>query len=374
MKPRLLLCLLALLGVCTAYAQRNVTRSDMKLLTSRIWTNGYDFVQYTTPQEMKENLLMDIDLTPYQAGKRYFFFGGSPNDMGSHLSLEFTDDNKLKVDRSDEYQLFDCDDLVKLDASRSFLLFCNPTNGKVKGVLTVLPKDPDDESLAKQMERDMYRYLFDGSYVEEKTGKTCSFEGSIANGTLFKDDVFTFATNVHGMPLPVIKCQQGSTYYLADKFTENSKDRMKLTPVRYNEDEDDFRPIEGASPILLTRKYYEDKQESICPRYPMLSEQILTATQLLLYAGNDTDWKTTNPKARMQQRLEVLARMRNEIFAVHGYIFQTAKWKNFFGQRAWYKPTNTNVNNLLSPAERINIEHIQSLESKLKKEMEEMNY
>lgn len=52
--------------------------------------------------------------------------------------------------------------------------------------------------------------------------------------------------------------------------------------------------------------------------------------------------------------------MRNEIFARHGYIFQTNDMKQYFSKQSWYRPTTTNVQ--LSSIEQYNVNFIKSYE------------
>jgi len=54
--------------------------------------------------------------------------------------------------------------------------------------------------------------------------------------------------------------------------------------------------------------------------------------------------------------------MRNEIFARHGYIFQTQDMINYFSQQSWYRPRYQNVMSLLSYIEKKNIEFIKKYE------------
>jgi hypothetical protein len=56
--------------------------------------------------------------------------------------------------------------------------------------------------------------------------------------------------------------------------------------------------------------------------------------------------------------------MRNEIFADHGYIFKTDKWKDYFSKQEWYSPRYENVNDSLSTIENYNIELILKLSKK----------
>ncbi|WP_461630272.1 YARHG domain-containing protein [Labilibaculum euxinus] len=50
--------------------------------------------------------------------------------------------------------------------------------------------------------------------------------------------------------------------------------------------------------------------------------------------------------------------MRNEIFASHGYIFKTEKWKEYFTDKIWYIPKYYDVNDKLSIIEKINVKNI----------------
>ena len=78
--------------------------------------------------------------------------------------------------------------------------------------------------------------------------------------------------------------------------------------------------------------------------YPEASQRLLTAGEL-------------NGMTRYQLKI-----MRNEIFARHGYIFQTDDMRSYFLNKSWYKPLYTNVDNMLSSTEKKNIEFIKRYE------------
>ncbi len=63
--------------------------------------------------------------------------------------------------------------------------------------------------------------------------------------------------------------------------------------------------------------------------------------------------------------------IRNEIFARHGYIFKSSDLKEHFSAKNWYKPLFSDVNHLLTPMDKANIQLILSLESELKKPLSE---
>lgn len=54
--------------------------------------------------------------------------------------------------------------------------------------------------------------------------------------------------------------------------------------------------------------------------------------------------------------------IRNEIFAYHGYIFNTPELNYYFKSSSWYKPKLNNVDNLLTDLEKENIKFIQEYE------------
>ena len=69
-------------------------------------------------------------------------------------------------------------------------------------------------------------------------------------------------------------------------------------------------------------------------KYSYASERYLTASEL---AGFN------------KYELKI---MRNEIFARHGYIFQTDDMRKYFYYEKWYTPTYTDVNSMLTPLEK----------------------
>ncbi|WP_042462048.1 YARHG domain-containing protein [Neobacillus dielmonensis] len=62
--------------------------------------------------------------------------------------------------------------------------------------------------------------------------------------------------------------------------------------------------------------------------------------------------------------LEELGVARNEIFARHGYIFQTEKYATYFSKKTWYSP-NASYDGSLNELEKYNIQLIQSKEKSL---------
>lgn len=57
-----------------------------------------------------------------------------------------------------------------------------------------------------------------------------------------------------------------------------------------------------------------------------------------------------------------IAVIRNEIYARHGYVFQTEKWRNYFAQFSWYAINDQYSDSLLSEIERANLDTIVTYE------------
>ncbi|MEO8666198.1 MAG: YARHG domain-containing protein [Ignavibacteria bacterium] len=79
--------------------------------------------------------------------------------------------------------------------------------------------------------------------------------------------------------------------------------------------------------------------------YPEVSLTKLTTADL----ENKTDWE--------------LRLMRNEVYARHGYIFKLPELRDYFLIQSWYVPQSEDVNDLLTPLEKENIEQIKRYES-----------
>ena len=79
-------------------------------------------------------------------------------------------------------------------------------------------------------------------------------------------------------------------------------------------------------------------------RFPQASERLLSASDLSGLSKYD------------------LKIMRNEIFARHGYVFQTKDMKNYFQNQSWYTPRYSNVTSMLTSIEQKNIAMIKRYE------------
>lgn len=65
-----------------------------------------------------------------------------------------------------------------------------------------------------------------------------------------------------------------------------------------------------------------------------------------------------------------LPAIRNEIFAAHGYIFKTEKWKKYFQGEEWYRPRYDDVVDSLTVVEKLNVQLLLSLEKRSVKKIQ----
>lgn len=87
------------------------------------------------------------------------------------------------------------------------------------------------------------------------------------------------------------------------------------------------------------------KQQQYFPGlYPEASQRLLNAKDLK--GLNSFDLKV----------------MRNEIYARHGYIFNTQEMKDYFNEQDWYYGRYKNVDKFLTDIEKKNIEFIKKFE------------
>jgi serine/threonine protein kinase len=123
--------------------------------------------------------------------------------------------------------------------------------------------------------------------------------------------------------------------------TQAMKEYFQATPWYYSQFDDVshlLTPIEQYNIQLIQQELVE---EQVPGWYPEASTRQLTPADL-------------SPLSKEQLKI-----MRNEIFARHGYIFQTQAMKEYFQATPWYYPQFDDVSHLLTPIEQYNIQLIQ---------------
>ena len=78
---------------------------------------------------------------------------------------------------------------------------------------------------------------------------------------------------------------------------------------------------------------------------------------------SDRQYITESDMAGWDQKTALLA--RNEIFARHGYVFQTQEIQNYFAAKSWYTPNSSYDGSDLSDVEKANVYTISAYEQKM---------
>ncbi|PWJ31144.1 YARHG domain-containing protein [Sediminitomix flava] len=149
-----------------------------------------------------------------------------------------------------------------------------------------------------------------------------SFESELGDGGFYSGTICIYASD------SLLIFNHIDQEYDGDIVTMN---KSELDYYRY----EDWKLIKRTTiPIDTRRKYF------------LGSNSFLTREQLLSYS------------------IEELSIIRNEIFASHGYIFKSNKWKSYFLKKDWYKPMYSNVIDSLTLIEKVNISSILEIERK----------
>lgn len=161
-----------------------------------------------------------------------------------------------------------------------------------------------------------YNYILDGEYVDEQ-GTKYTISG----------DEFVMGGKKMNFSLDL------EQYYLMEMSDDNYYWwRVSTTGINiYRTKDGEY----GREPGALWHKL---KNVSPNGRWGFLATEIVP--------GN-TMWRFNS---------ELIRLMRNEIYARHGYVFNSADLKNYFGKQPWYKPLNNNAAVKLSAIETLNVE------------------
>lgn len=135
-----------------------------------------------------------------------------------------------------------------------------------------------------------------------------------------------------------------------DYFRINAKGRLEqVLPER----EFPFMSVRKIDQSFLKGCFYGDAEEDEAESFKRTLKDTLLEWQFIVrtaehFRASDLDY------------------LVNEVYAAHGLRFKTPKWQEYFAEKSWYKPSADNVDALLTPIERSNIEFVRSIQSKVK--------
>ena len=332
---------------------QKVNISDREVLTRHIWTDGFEFVRNIPPENSK---IMGIPNPAAKDTSLLFLVGGSLHEGGTHLCLQKRQGQFVITQKGDDaYQWFPIGDILTLDSLRQNVLIRNEKNGQLHGVLQILP---DFDALRPLMQEDLRIYGLSGTYTDERGRQyVFSTKENQAHGFPSTSPTYQFG-ELYDIPAMILIFQE-KTYraHAAGQW-------MRLTPVQATEE--GYYPLRGEKEIFLKRVLSPDEYA-----YPMLTKKMLTARQLLLYAGIAAiSYHSEEYRSSMEHVIQSLKAMRNEIYARHGYIFKNKEWREFFEKRTWYHPVKQDITYDLSEIEQTNIEHLSYLQLKMEKELD----
>ena len=105
-------------------------------------------------------------------------------------------------------------------------------------------------------------------------------------------------------------------------------------------------PSRGASEADRTAFVASCESVAPCGRYPYTSQRKVVFNDVAFMSNAD------------------LRIMRNEIYARHGYIFDSQDLRDYFSRQSWYRPVSKKVT--LTAIEKYNVLFIQDFEKRLK--------
>lgn len=207
--------------------------------------------------------------------------------------------------------------------------------------------DYDDDYDDDEYEYETHRY-------ESQRRNNYSNRGKIGNGILIFLTVIAVCVTILlalNMYLPsknkVENNANVANNQQQQQVENQSNDEGKMSSNDEGQDEYNNATIRDLSDYYYAVDYYNSNYNS---------------SDGYLFPGSDTRY--IDPEELSGCSDSQLAYIRNEIFARHGYIFQTDKYNNYFGSKTWYYPnsyTTDNVNDL-NAYEKYNVELIKSLE------------
>ena len=186
-----------------------------------------------------------------------------------------------------------------------------------------------------------------GSYVDTN-GKVYVFSAEAPTAIGFGSTELAYTVDFDCyVPNFSIRFEDNRAYRIVGEWVEEDENGVHLRFEPYSDDqESDCYPDETAQSIKLTKIKWSStvSDKSIRGRYPYTSTRVLDSDELIVFIIDNLDI------------------MRNEIFARHGQIFKSARFRDYFNAQPWYKGTVADASGLLSEIERQNVAQIVAVE------------
>jgi hypothetical protein len=349
-KKMLLLTAVAILFVTAADGQGLATREQTILNVFgrlNLADNPFDNLNYWTDGSVFfRPFFFDVcsfGVEPRADNDTIFLCGGSLHEGGWGYEILLAADGKMTI-ATDDFRFKKGDRMeYRIIGGDTLLLFSDVGTGAVKDMFKKF-----DGNLYQRYIDNFYQYIFDGKFKHmEGSGDAVVFtrDKSAVSGLLSKNETsFTFIEKFGDTPVPALRFGKDVAYKVTKMLIG-----IELSSLLPEEEEWEWvMEADNSKPAIMLVKTDEGQADLPPGRFPLVSGQAMTLTELDIYAG--------------EPKLSNLKVMRNEIFARYGYKFKTRDMADFFGTQDWYFPTHDDVASGLTEIERINIALIQALE------------
>jgi len=312
-----LLLILSLFITLSSYGQKE------KLIDT--WTNGY---QMYSSYQYNDSLIV--------------FQGNDSHEAGYYFSLKPIDNNLYQIigghpqggpNPSIGEKNYN---VTYKNINNIGILLVSDQNGNITEVLRTLP---NVESLEELILQNKINFELCGKYIDANNNIYIFHPNENRATGFFSTESYSFEFEFD-YPIQVITFSEDQSIYY--ETTTNGLDIFNAILDKYN----DWQKAEKILTLKQVEWLHPSNEDNIKGRYPFASYTILTNSILGYF------------------NLKELKIMRNEIFARHGYIFQTQEMKNHFELQNWYKGRYKDVNKELSDLEKLNIKLIRLMEKK----------
>ena len=186
-----------------------------------------------------------------------------------------------------------------------------------------------------------------GSY-SGTDGKVYVFSADAPHVSGFCNDEQYTVETLYYLPGFIISIGDDKPYLVTGDSRSNVNGiKLRFQPCEKNED-DLWEPQETGFLEMTKINWSSVVDKNIPGRYPFTSTRLMTHGELMLFTSDELDI------------------MRNEIFARHGHIFKTTRYRDHFDDSPWYKATVNDATNLLSEIEQLNVEQIVTVQQIIK--------
>jgi len=352
MRKTLLLSVAAVMFTAMTYGQTRTAREKTILnIFGRLnlaidpyddlfcWTDGFAYYRPFFSD------IRELGIEPRADGNIIYLVGGTNHEGGYGISIQLAADGKMTI--AEEDWRFKKGDRVEYRVVKDepLLIIKDVRTGAIKDILKKF-----NGRLYDRYVDDIYNYILAGSFKRQLGNNDIikfDRDKSVVSGLISKGETeYNLIDDFEDTPVPIFR--------ISEKIAFKAKRILigiELVPMcNYPEGDDDWMLMEDESKPTITLVKITEESDFPQGRFPLVSNQVMTLTELEMYAG--------------EPNLQNLKIMRNEIYARYGYKFKTRDMADFFGTQDWYYPQFDDVTSKLTEIEQINIALIQVLEKR----------